>query len=71
MCLPLKLIIEVDGITHAHEEVALNDITRQKRLEELGFKVIRFTDDEVLTAIDRVFNRIEEVIADIENKTGN
>ena len=31
-CLPLKLNIEVDGITHTHEEVAKNDQVKQDRL---------------------------------------
>ena len=63
VCLPLRLIIGVDGITHTYEEVAENDIIRQKRLESLGYSVIRFTDDEVLTAIDRVF---QNIIAEVE-----
>ena len=39
-------------------EVAENDIKRQKRLESLGYFVLRFTDGEVLTAIDRVYQNI-------------
>lgn len=53
-CLKLNLIIEVDGITHEHGEIANEDAIRQANLEELGFVVIRFTDDEVLTQINRV-----------------
>lgn len=58
VCLPLKLVIEVDGITHTYPEVIENDKIRQKRLESLGFEVLRFTDDEVLTSINSVFNII-------------
>lgn len=54
MCKELKLIIEVDGYTHLLEDVIENDIIRQQRLEEAGFKVIRFKDDEVLKEINRV-----------------
>ena len=61
-CLPLKLIIEVDGITHEHGEVANEDFIRQTKLEELGFTVIRFTDDEVLTQINRVRESILSTI---------
>jgi len=68
VCLPLKLIIEVDGITHTYEEVAENDKIRQGKLESLGFKVIRFEDDEVLTQINRVSAFILEVIEKIEEK---
>jgi len=54
MCKELKLIIEVDGYTHLKEEVIKNDIIRQKKLEEVGFKVIRFKDEEVLTGMKGV-----------------
>jgi len=66
VCLPLKLIIEVDGITHTYGEVANNDEVRQAKLESLGFKVIRFEDDEVLTQINRVRESILGVIEEIE-----
>lgn len=61
-CLPLKLIIEVDGITHTYPEVIENDKIRQAKLESLGFKVLRFTDDEVLTGINSVFNAIHQEV---------
>ena len=54
MCMELLLIIEVDGITHWDEEVMKNDEIRQKKLEDIGFTVIRFTDEEVLHDIENV-----------------
>lgn len=66
VCLPLKLIIEVDGITHTYGEVANSDKVRQAKLESLGFKVIRFEDDEVLTQINRVRESILVAIDEIE-----
>ena len=69
MCKDLWLIIEVDGITHTFEEVAENDRKRQLDLENAGFQVIRFTDDEVLQHIERVHDQIElEVIAIMKNR---
>ncbi|MEO0554625.1 MAG: DUF559 domain-containing protein [Bacteroidota bacterium] len=58
MCKELNLIIEVDGITHTYEEVALNDGKRTLELEKHGFTVLRYTDEEVLQQIDRVYNSI-------------
>lgn len=52
--LELKLIIEVDGGTHNIEKVFENDALRQQHLEELGFEVIRFKDEEVLKQIENV-----------------
>jgi very-short-patch-repair endonuclease len=41
-----NLIIECDGI-YWHQMRSKEDEERQKELEELGFEVIRFTDDEI------------------------
>ena len=62
MCKELNLIIEVDGVTHTYEQVAKNDLVRQKKLEDAGFTVLRFTNEEVLTNIDRVRQVIESWI---------
>jgi len=54
VCLPLKLIIEVDGYSHQIQENEVNDIKRQKHLEDLGFTVLRFKDEDVLKRIQEV-----------------
>jgi very-short-patch-repair endonuclease len=51
MCKELMLTIEVDGITHTHPKVIEQDRIKQLQLEQAGFTVLRFTDDEVLTHI--------------------
>jgi len=68
MCKPLMLIVEVDGSIHELEEVRKNDEQRQKALEEAGFTVLRFTNNEVLTNIQWVSKFLEEWI---EKKTGS
>ncbi len=62
MCKELKLIIEVDGITHHYPDTQLNDRIKQTELEKAGFTVLRFKDEDVLTAIDWVILEIEEWI---------
>ena len=42
-CLPLKLVIEVDGLSHDSEEAQQKDKIRDKRLKELGFTNLRFS----------------------------
>lgn len=66
MCKPLKLIIEVDGYTHLLEEVIINDKIRQAKLENAGFIIIRFKDEEVLKEIDSVKNKIIQMIHNLE-----
>jgi very-short-patch-repair endonuclease len=68
MCKELKLIIEVDGVTHTYEGAMERDEVRQKNLEQAGFSVIRFEDGEVLTSINAVRERIESVIEELEKK---
>lgn len=51
MCKELMLIIEVDGSIHDLEEVVRKDKERKQALEEAGFTVLRFTNEEVLTKI--------------------
>ena len=58
MCKELKLIIEVDGGIHSMEDVAKKDIIRQQHLELVGFKVIRFKNEEVLKEINNVREHI-------------
>ncbi len=57
-CHKAKLVIEVDGNIHNSEEVKLNDVNRQKIIEELGLKVIRFTNKEVFQNREGVLKSI-------------
>ena len=59
MCKELLLVIEVDGYTHEWEEKWKLDQKRQKKLEGLGFNILRFTDDEILQDIRNVESEIE------------
>ena len=66
-CKDLQLAIEIDGESHTHEEVAKNDIIRQRRLEELGVKVLRFDDLEVKKEMKYVLNEIYNWIKENAN----
>lgn len=61
-CLPKRLIIEVDGGYHLEEQKIKADAFRTNRLEALGFKVIRFTNEDVLENIEEVIKIIKETI---------
>ena len=69
MCKELNLIIELDGIIHTWETTSVNDYYRQQDHERAGFIVLRFTNEEVITAIDRVYGRIEEKIEQLINNS--
>jgi very-short-patch-repair endonuclease len=63
-CSKLKLIIEIDGITHNDKQKY--DFNRQIELESLGLIVFRFSDEYVRTNVKGVLYMIEEWI---KNKT--
>lgn len=58
ICLKENLIIEIDGLIHQLPENKANDKERTNWLEEQGYRVIRFTNDEVLFGIDTVLDKI-------------
>jgi very-short-patch-repair endonuclease len=66
MCIRLKLIIEVDGRSHTFAGARERDAVRQRALESAGFRVIRFSDGEVLNEMGWVKERIVEEIRRIE-----
>ncbi|WP_240743182.1 leucine--tRNA ligase [Ilyomonas limi] len=57
-----KLVVEVDGGYHETEEQKLYDENRTKVLNEIGFTVIRFTNEEILHNLDASLNIIKEAI---------
>lgn len=61
-CASGKLIVEVDGEVHSDIDVAEKDKVRQAHLEELGYKVIRFTNNEVFKELQIVLSKIEKQI---------
>ena len=57
-CAEKKLILEIDGSVHLFYGKPESDLKRQNDLEKLGFKVLRFTNEEVKNSIEMVLLRI-------------
>ncbi len=53
-CAEAKLLIEVDGASHLEPEQMEYDKLRTEYLEELGYTVIRFANDDVKFNVDGV-----------------
>ncbi len=66
LCLKENLIIEVDGLIHELPENKLSDAERTKWLENEGYKVIRFTNNQVIQQIDEV---LDEIIASMRGSS--
>ena len=58
ICLEISLIIEVDGEYHNSEEQQEKDTIRTKYLNEQGFYVLRFTNNEVINQTEWVLKSI-------------
>jgi leucyl-tRNA synthetase len=55
-----KLIIEIDGGYHETQEQKELDDERTKTLSEIGFTVIRFTNEEVTNSLELTLQKIKE-----------
>ena len=58
-CHEAKLVIEVDGGIHLNKRQQQSDEGRTYELEGLGLKVLRFTNDEVISEINKVLKEIK------------
>jgi very-short-patch-repair endonuclease len=63
VALSIKLIIEVDGKIHLRKRK--EDAERTKRLAVIGYKVIRFENEEVENEVEKVLSRIRKEIKEL------
>ena len=63
VCLKKRLVVEVDGGYHYIGNQPLSDEERTNYLNQYGFEVIRFTNEEVLSNIDNVLTTIKRVMS--------
>ena len=59
LCRDDGLIIEVDGGYHSEPQQSVSDAERDEWLEQQGYSVLRFSNDEVLNNINNVLMTIE------------
>ena len=59
------LAIEVDGMSHNHEEAFAKDEIRQKRLESFGIIILRFSEAEMKSDMPNVIRAIEGRVIEI------
>ncbi len=64
ICIEKKLVIEVDGEIHKRAEQKKYDCERTADLEGHGLKVIRFTNEEILSDVFVILKKIEKFIAE-------
>jgi len=62
-CHKAGLVIELDGDIHEGETQKETDANRDKVLAELGLRIIRFRNEEILMGLSQVVGRIQELIS--------
>ena len=60
-CPSRRLVVELDGSQHGERGIATYDTIRTTQLEQLGWTVLRFWNDDVLTDIDNVCLHIVKI----------
>ncbi len=68
VCIEKRLVIEVDGPYHLSPEMLLSDEQRDEKFRRVGYRTLRFTNDEVLSDKPRVLSIIREAIEKAEER---
>jgi 5-methyltetrahydrofolate--homocysteine methyltransferase len=62
VCIPQNLVIEIDGLIHQLPDNKESDEIRTQWLDSIGFRVIRFTNDQVLQNPENVLKEISNTL---------
>jgi very-short-patch-repair endonuclease len=65
-CPSRRLVVEIDGAHHGDGARAGRDVARTACLEEAGWQVVRFWNDEVMRDIEGVCRHVLAVINEAE-----
>jgi very-short-patch-repair endonuclease len=61
-CVPLRLVVEIDGGSHFEDGAKEHDERRTRFLEACGYEVLRFTNDDVLDRTHDVVDAIARAV---------
>ena len=61
-CPRKKLIIEIDGESHLDDEQSIYDKEKEQDIEELGFKILHFSNKDIECDIEGVIKKIKGAI---------
>jgi very-short-patch-repair endonuclease len=69
-CHHARVVIEIDGDTHFTHDGVEHDLTRNSYLFGRGFRVIRYTNTDVLQNIDGVVTHLLSRLAEVPLRPG-
>jgi very-short-patch-repair endonuclease len=62
-CYPARLVVEVDGNQHGRDDAIARDAPRTAYLEKHGFRILRFSNRDVMREIDVVLDTVHAALA--------
>lgn len=62
-CIEKKLVIEVDGDTHGYEKQEQYDQTRTEFLQQKGYLVLRFANNDIINNLGGVMDRLIQTLS--------
>lgn len=68
LCKEYSVIVEVDGSIHSEEFQKEHDIGRDEYLTYKGYRVLRFTNANVMNDLDNVLSKICECVLEMQNE---
>ena len=60
-----KLIIEIDGATHSTDDEIAHDGRRTAFLQAQGYRIIRFSNEQIYENVDAIVEEIARVLAEV------
>ena len=66
-CKRSRLIVEIDGDSHYTDFGIARDTVRSAYLASRGYRIVRFTNDDVLANPDGVHDALVAVLAELKN----
>lgn len=63
LCRDYGLVVEVDGATHSTAAELARDSARTRHLEELGYRIVRFHNEEINNGLDEVLVRLKRALS--------
>ena len=61
-CHEINLVIELDGLIHEQKEIKQYDQERQKHLEDMGIRVIRFGNQDAISSPECVIDAVRKFL---------
>jgi len=60
-CPELRLMIEIDGSAHNFSQQQKHDFLRERKLEKLNFKVVRYNNNDIIENLDNVIINLKNI----------